>query len=133
RVATADPHQGVEADRDVVRREEHGHHAEARDPCQERGDEDAHKVLPGMREDAAALLRVVPPDDHTYPQAADQEVEQEAAASEQEDRRPRMGVHPLELDVERAADGEEEVEVDEDADEGEEDLLDGVTAEDRRE
>ena len=125
----ADPHQRVEADRDVVGGEEDRHHAEAGDPAEQRRSEDADEVLPRLAQDAAALLGVVPPVDDLRPERADQQVDQEGAA-EQEDRgRPRPLVHEGELDVERAADREEEVQVRERADQREEDLLDDVGAE----
>ena len=67
--------------------------------------------------------------DDLRPEGADQQVDQEGAAEQQDRRRPRALVHEGELDVERAADRQEEVEVGEGADDGEEDLLDHVGAE----
>ena len=81
-------------------------------------------------------LRMPPPSfasshqlDDLRPEGADEQVDQEGAAEQQDRRRPRALVHEGELDVERAADREEEVEVGEGADHREEDLLDHVGAE----
>ena len=57
----------------------------------------------------------------------------DVAAGEHDHGRRCVGVHELELHVERALDGQEQVDVDEEAADREEDLLHGVAAEDRGE
>ena len=73
RVAAAEPHQCVEADRDRVGGQKDGHHAEAGDPADELGEEDAGEVCTRPHENAATLLCVVPPADDPRPDPSRQE------------------------------------------------------------
>ena len=67
------------------------------------------------------------------PEAPHEQHDHQGSPAEDDDRGGPVLVHPAERDVERAADREEEVDVDEGSGEREEDLLHGVGAEHRDE
>ena len=72
--------------------------------------DEEHTTLP---EHLAAVLRVLPERHELRPQDADQHQDEHHRAGGDDRGRDPVVAHPAELDVERAADREEEVDVDE--------------------
>ena len=100
-------HQRVEADRDPVGVEKDADRRQHCAPADERGQENPPEEGAGAAEDRAALLRLVPPGDDVRPEPAHEQHEQQGPAAEDDDRGHGAFVHPVERDVEGAADREE--------------------------
>ena len=133
RVAADDGHDRVERDGNAVGRQEDGDHDQLRDPRAERRQQNLEGVVALVREDGAALLRLLPEARDLAPELLRDEDDQDHAARDEQRNEKPMVVDEAELEVERPRNRDEEVEVDERPDDGVEDLLDERCADDARE
>jgi hypothetical protein len=102
---------------------------QAGDPGDRFGKEDAPEVRARVRENLTALLDLLPPLQDMRPQHSHEQSDERHPADQDDAECPRVNLDELELDVERAAHREEQVEVREGPDHDEEDLLDAVDGE----
>ena len=126
-------HHRVERDGDRVGGQEHADHADLRGVAADLGQQHARRERPWGGEDLTALLRLLPRLLEPAPEDPHHEHDQEGAADEEQQRQHAVVTEPAELDVERLAGLEEQVQVHEAADDREEDLVDHVGGQDPRE
>lgn len=123
----------VEADRDAVGAEKDGNDGKARRVAAELGQDQAGEYPARRVQDGSAGDQLLAKFRQSLPEDARQQDEKDdCAGGDQEDERSVIG-DEAELDRERAADREEEVEVEGDVENGEGDLLDDQSRDHKRE
>jgi hypothetical protein len=122
----------VEADRDPVGAKEDGDDREPGRVAAELGQEEVEEGAARTAEDGAAARHLPSQLRQSRPEDPGQRHQQDDRAAEQEQNQSGVVFEEAELDPERAADRDEEVEVEADVEGREEDLLDDQAGEDHR-
>ena len=124
RVAPEDAEDRVEAHGDAVGGEQDGDHGDLAAPREQLRKHDASSVGSLVGEDLAAPPRLVPSPLQPPGRESPADGEHERGADDGERDRPRVARQEPEFPLEGAADGEEQIAEHDDADDGEEELLD---------